>query len=217
MSKNGIWIRFQYDNGKVLMCWLVCTVPPVSMTCIRISNTYCFFITIRTLKWMFSSVSMLIQHEQTVISLEVKKVKPLAPLLTPVTSNSFSYLLAIPPYLQIPFPLVFLTCKYLSSLSKPCIFDCDEYLKLHMWCWNVSRPLTSIQEERLRPIIEFCSFSIQHKNDCGKVELGNDWPKKSCDISFITSSCTKLSCTVLYQSNILSLIAQCNLLDLFKG
>lgn len=62
------------------------------------------------------------------------------------------------------FFLVFLTGKYLNNLSDPCIFDGKEYLKLHLWYWNVSRPKTSIQEERLRQT-SFLRLHFKHKSD----------------------------------------------------
>lgn len=59
-------------------------------------------------------------------------------------SDGLCYLFAPSPHIPAhSFFFVFLTCKYLSSLSKSCIFDGKEYLKLHLWCWNVSRPVTS--------------------------------------------------------------------------
>lgn len=66
-----------------------------------------------------------------------------SPLLTPVASNGLWYLFSVSQYLHIPFFFEFLTCKYLSSLSEPCIFDGKEYSELHLCYWNISRPVTS--------------------------------------------------------------------------
>lgn len=143
-----------------------------------------------TNKVLWNITDDITQDAGTMAAAWLEQVKSFPPPVAALMASDI-YLPAFPPIPPYSFFLVFLACKYLSSLSKPCIFDGKEYLKLHL-CWNISRPMTS----KKRDSTLFFSFYIRHWNDYGNVER--------VEVTVATEIKAIYSCLFEFESSMLS-------------